>query len=67
MELNEYLKHGEGVKLANKIDIHHVYLNAIKKHRRKPSPKLALKISHATGGAVTVMELLFPENKEKAA
>ncbi len=35
--------------------------------RYKPSPKLALRISEATRGKVTVMELLYPENKKEDA
>lgn len=68
MELKTYIsKHGDGIKFARKLGIHHVYFNAIKNHRRKPSPPLALRIQQATGGAVTVMELLFPDKADKAA
>jgi len=31
----------------------------------KPNPQTAQKIQQATGGAVTVMELLFPEANDK--
>jgi DNA-binding transcriptional regulator YdaS (Cro superfamily) len=31
---------------------------------RKPSPALALRIEEATGGAVSRMELLYPEQKK---
>jgi len=66
MELNSYIsKHGDGKKFAAIIGIHHVYFNAIKNNRRKPSPSLALRIEQATGGAVTLRELLFPKEKEQ--
>lgn len=47
--------------LAKVVKMHHVYLNAIVCGRAKPSPKAALRIEQATGGAVTLRELLFPE------
>lgn len=51
-------------RLALAIGTHPVYLNAILRGRRRPSPDLALRIEEATGGAVTRMELLYPEEKE---
>lgn len=53
------------LEFAREIGIHHVYLNSIIKGRRRPSPDLALRIEEATGGAVTRMELLYPEEKEQ--
>ena len=65
MKLKSFLKkHGDAKKLAQKLNIHHVYLNSIINNRRRPSPPLALRIQEATGGAVTVMELLFPDQRE---
>ena len=62
MELKNYIKkHGDGVKMAKLLNIHYVYFNSIVNHRRTPSKNLALKISKLTGGAVSVMELLFPD------
>lgn len=52
--------------IAKKVGSHPVYINAILRGRRHPSPKLALAIEEATGGAVTRMELLYPEQKEQA-
>jgi len=44
------------------------YLSQIKNKKKIPSATIAAAISEATGGAVTVMELLFPANKaDKAA
>jgi DNA-binding transcriptional regulator YdaS (Cro superfamily) len=51
-------------KFAKELGIHPVYLNSIIKGRRKPSALLARRISIATGGIVTEMELLYPEQKE---
>jgi len=63
MKLKTYLKkqgYGFGVKFAKKLGIHPVYLSSISGSCR-PSPKLALRIEQATGGAVTLRELLFPD------
>lgn len=61
MELINYLKsYGQGVEFATQINITPEYLSLIKNGKKTPSPPLALKIQEATGGAVTVMELLFP-------
>jgi len=57
--------HGEIKQLAIKCNCHPVHMSDILRGRRRPSPDLALRISEATGGAVTVMELLFPEEREK--
>ena len=43
------------------VGVHQSLITHINKGRRKPSPPLALRIQEATGGAVTVMELLYPE------
>lgn len=51
--------------LAKILDMHPVYLNAILRGRARPSPDLALRIEEATEGAVTRMELLYPNQKEK--
>lgn len=54
------------VSLAEKINVHFSYITHIKKGRKIPSPTVALAISNATGGEVSVIELLYP-NDEKAA
>ena len=62
MKLKEFVSaHGASKKLAASIGVHHVYMNALVNNRRRPSPRLALRIQEATGGAVTVMELLYPD------
>lgn len=67
MKLKNYLKkHGDSVKMARVLGIHNVYFNAIVNNRRTPSKNLALRIQEATGGEVTVMELLFPEDNKAA-
>jgi len=64
MKLKTYLtKHGASKAMAEQLGIHHVYMNALVNNRRRPSPRLALRISEATGGAVSVMELLFPDGQ----
>lgn len=64
MKLKDFVSpHGASKKLADRIGIHHVYMNALVNNRRRPSPRLALRISEATGGAVSVMELLFPDGQ----
>ena len=62
MELNEYLNINnlplsaiaDGKKLKPS------YLSQIKNKQKIPSPKIARLISIATGGAVTEMDILFP-------
>lgn len=51
------------VDLAALLSITPIHLNAVLRGRARPSSQLALRIEKATGGAVTVMELLFPKQK----
>jgi len=62
MKLSQWQKKTNisNVELAKIINIDQSFLSHINNGRRRPSPKLALKIEKATGGAVTVMELLYP-------
>lgn len=58
-------------KVSNKhlsqiVGVHTSLITHIKKGRRKPSPALALRIEQATGGAVTLRELLFPDKTNGA-
>lgn len=53
-------------ELAKTLKMNPVYLNAVLRGRSRPSPDLALRIQEATGGAITVMELLYPDS-DKAA
>lgn len=48
--------------LAFNVEVRPVYLSQIIMGRRRPSPDLSLRIEKATGGAVTIKELLFPKN-----
>ena len=43
------------------------YLSQIVKGYRKPSADVALAIEQATGGAVTLRELLFPDKAKAGA
>ena len=52
-------------EIAERVGTHKVYINAILRGRRRPSPDMALRIVEATGGEITVMELLFPGNQKK--
>ena len=63
MTISEYLvsKKLSQVAFSKQVAVGHIYLNALAKGRRRPSPSLALRIEQATGGAVTRMELLYPE------
>jgi len=67
MNLKTYLKDKNDEEFAAAIGTTWKYLFQLKYNkRRKPSPKLALKIQEATGGQVTVMELLFPNRNQEA-
>ena len=62
MKLKTYLKGKNDSDFSAEIGTTPNYLFQLKYNkRRRPSPALALKIEKATGGQVTVMELLFPE------
>lgn len=46
--------------LARKCDVTPEYVTQLTKGIRRPSPELAARISAATGGQVTVKDLLYP-------
>jgi DNA-binding transcriptional regulator YdaS (Cro superfamily) len=48
-------------KLAEECGVSRRYIDYIFQGLRRPSPPLALRIEQATGGAVTRMELLYPD------
>jgi DNA-binding transcriptional regulator YdaS (Cro superfamily) len=48
--------------LAEQCQVSRRHIDYIFQGLRRPSPTLALKIEQATGGAVTRMELLYPED-----
>jgi DNA-binding transcriptional regulator YdaS (Cro superfamily) len=52
-------------ELADILSVHFTYITHLYNDRsRRPSPALALRIEEATGGAVSRMELLYPEQKK---
>ena len=67
MELREYLKTSKRSRraLSDSIGVHYMHLSNIIRGARRPSPSLALRIEEATGGQVTRLELLYPEQKPK--
>lgn len=61
MKLKEYLKGKDRAEFAKDVETTENYINLLACNSRRPSPELALKIEQATGGAVTRLELLYPE------
>jgi DNA-binding transcriptional regulator YdaS (Cro superfamily) len=63
MRLKDYLKKKKiGVTaFASKAGLKQPHLSLIANGKRRPSPDIALKIEQATGGIVTIRELLYPE------
>jgi DNA-binding transcriptional regulator YdaS (Cro superfamily) len=61
MDLKTYIKKNRvrQKKLAEETGCRQAMISQIKSGKRRPSPELALRISRATGGQVSVMELLF--------
>ncbi|MBP7231352.1 MAG: helix-turn-helix domain-containing protein [Syntrophaceae bacterium] len=55
-------KYGYVKKLAVKCKCSPEHMSYVLNKQRRPSPDLALRISEATGGEVSVMELLFPSS-----
>jgi hypothetical protein len=49
---------------CKKVEIHYQHLNNILRKKRNPSTSLALRIETESGGAVTRMELLYPDQKQ---
>jgi hypothetical protein len=66
MRLNDYFKHIDVAPTAwaKNNNLKPVTVWRITKGTNIPSPDTALRIQEATGGAVTVMELLYPTPKE---
>lgn len=67
MNLRDYL-HTERIKgaaLARLLDIHPVYLYALKNGRMQPGYKLAKRIEMVTGGKVTIDDLMGVINDKK--
>lgn len=57
MNLRSYLKHGQCSQLANICGVSTAMIRQISCGSRQPSLELALRISHATNGEVTIFEL----------
>jgi len=67
MNLRDYL-HTErlkGAELARLLDIHPVYLYALKNGRMKPGYKLAKRIEMVTGGKITIDDLMEDPHAKK--
>lgn len=55
------------IRAAAKLGISNNFLCQIVRRQRKPSPDLAARISAATGGLVTVQDLLYPDGLPEGA
>jgi DNA-binding transcriptional regulator YdaS (Cro superfamily) len=64
MDLKTYLKSKSRKQFAEEIKTTIHYLNNLCQGAASPGKHLALRIEEATGGAVTRMELLYPEKRE---
>jgi DNA-binding transcriptional regulator YdaS (Cro superfamily) len=62
MELLEYIKSGKMLSkdIAATAGVSKGYISLVSRKVRTPSPPVALRISRATRGEVSVMELLYP-------
>lgn len=63
MKLKEFLKNKNREQFAKIIHTTKNYVDQLCAEIRRPSPELALKIEKATGKEVTVLELLYPNEK----
>jgi DNA-binding transcriptional regulator YdaS (Cro superfamily) len=61
MDLKQYLKGKDRNNFATQLGTTKNYINLLACLARRPSPDLALRIEEATGGAVSRMDLLYPE------
>lgn len=61
--LKKFLMNKSRNDFAKEVGTTKNYINLLVIGQRRPSPELALKIERATGGQVTVMELLFPSSQ----
>lgn len=60
-KLNAFLKGKSREEFAKQIGTTENYINLLVTDQRRPSPALAWKIQEATGGHVTIMDLLYPD------
>ena len=65
MELKEYIKESKinMTEFGDLVGCNQSYISLLCQKKRRPSPGLALEIEKATDGKVTVMELLYPDQK----
>ena len=63
MLLEEYKRKYEksDSEIARLVNVDTSLIRKIRNRQRRPSPNLAARISAATDGEVTIMELLFPD------
>lgn len=64
MNLKQYLKGKNREKLANQVGTSKAYIDQLCVGMRRASPEMALRIEIASGGAVTRMELLYPDSQD---
>jgi len=69
MKLIDYLKKNKITQqqFSKTVNVHKIYINKIINGDRHPGRKLAARIEKATGGKVSRMELLYPEESLKGA
>ena len=67
MNLKEYLDERDRRMFAEKVGISYGYLRLLVSYHKMPSRKLAAKISQATGGSVSIKELLYPDGIPRKA
>lgn len=65
MNLDQWQKKNgvNNTAVAEGIGVHPSYITHIKKKRRIPTPKVALRIEQFTDGAVTKESLLWPDQE----
>jgi DNA-binding transcriptional regulator YdaS (Cro superfamily) len=68
MDIQEYLTTEDlsQIALARRLGVSKSTITLLMQGARRPSPSLALKIEQATGGAVTRMELLYPDEPSQS-
>ncbi len=69
MTLHTWVRQQKGRRkwLAGAVAVNPTYLDYIARRKRRPNPDLAAAISAATGGEVTVEEILFPAGLTEGA
>jgi transcriptional regulator with XRE-family HTH domain len=67
MKLSDYIKDQKitQAKIGLAAGISKAHISQICRLGRRPSPDVAVRISQATNGAVTVLDLLYPDGIEE--